>query len=137
MTTSTDALKKILRQAAGLFGPSRLEDYLQLYAEDSTLHFLPPGLPQGRNGARLFYQSLFAAFDDVRLTIHDALGEGDRVAVRFSIEGTHRDVFLGLPPSGKRLTFDGITIFRFEGHQCVERWSETNLTAVLQQASVG
>ena len=79
---------------------------------------------------------MFAAFGDVKLAILDALGEGDQVAVRFSMECTHRGEFLGAPPTGKRITFEGVTIFRFEGDQCVERWSQTNLMAVIQQASV-
>ena len=134
--TSVERHKDRLRHAASLFGPERLDEYLELYAEDARLHFLPPGLPPGRAGLRLFYQAMFAAFGGVKLAILDALGEGDRVAVRFSIECTHRGEFLGAPPTGKRITFEGVTIFRFEGDQCVERWSQTNLMAVLQQASV-
>jgi predicted ester cyclase len=133
--TPTEDHKAILTRAASLFGPAQLDEYLKLYAVDSQLHFLPPGLPQGRPGARLFYQGVFAAFDDVRLTIRDMVGEGDRVAVRFGLEGTHRAEFLGVCPSGRRVTAEGITIFRFEAGECVERWSESNLIAVLQQSA--
>jgi predicted ester cyclase len=132
MTPSED-YKAILTRAATLFGPAQLDEYLKLYAVDSRLHFLPPGLPQGREGARLFYQAVFTAFADVRLTIRDMLGEGDRVAVRFGLEGTHRAEFMGVRPSGRRVAAEGITIFRFEAGQCVERWSESNLLAVLHQ----
>jgi steroid delta-isomerase-like uncharacterized protein len=133
--TPTEDYKAIVTRAANLFGPAQLDEYLKLYAVDSQLHFLPPGLPQGREGARLFYQALFTAFDDVRLTILDMIGEGDRVALRFGLEGTHRAEFLGVPPSGRRVTVEGITMFRFEGSECVERWTQSNLTAVLQQSA--
>ena len=131
----TEDYKAILTRAVSLFGPARLEEYLELYAESSQLHFLPPGLPQGRAGARVFYQAVFAAFEDVRLTLLDMVGEGTRVAVRFGLEGTHRAEFLGVPPSGRRLRAEGLTILRFEGDRCVERWSESNLLAVLQQSA--
>ena len=131
--TPTEDYKAIVTRAASLFRPAQLDEYLKLYAVDSQLHFLPPGLPQGRAGARLFYQAVFTAFDDVHLTIRDLVGEGDRVAVRFGLDGTHRAEFLGVPPSGRRVTVEGITILRFEGSECVERWSESNLIAVLQQ----
>ena len=131
--TPSDDNKAIVTHAANLFGPAQLEEYLKLYAVDSQLHFLPPGLPQGRAGARLFYQAIFAAFDDVRLTVRDLFGEGDRVAVRFGLEGIHRAEFLGVPPSGRRVIAEGLTIFRFEAGECVERWSQSNLIAALQQ----
>jgi predicted ester cyclase len=133
--TPTEDHKAILTRAASLFGPAQLDEYLKLYAVDSQLHFLPPGLPQGREGARIFYQVLFAAFDGVRLTILDMMGEGDRVALRFGLEATHRAAFLGIPPSGRRVTAEGITILRFAAGECVERWSESNLMAVLQQSA--
>ena len=133
--TPTDDYKAIVTRAASLFGPAQFEEYLKLYAVDSRLHFLPPGLPQGREGARIYYQVVFAAFDDVRLTILDLVGEGDRVAVRFGLEGTHRAEFLGFHPTGRRVTASGISILRFEGSECVERWSETNLLAVLRQSA--
>ena len=133
--TPTEHHKAIVTRAADLFGPAQLDEYLKLYAVDSRLHFLPPGLPQGRQGARLFYQALFTAFEDVRLTIRDMVGEGDRVAVRFGLDGTHRAEFLGFPPSGRRVSAEGITLFRFENGACVERWSESNLIAVLRQSA--
>ena len=131
---SVEANKAALRRAAANFTPQTLESYLQLYRPDARLHYLPPGFPQGRDGARLFYQAFFAAFPDGRVTIEDLVSEDDKIAARFSISGTHSGEFLGAAPTGKRLTFSGISIFQFASGHCVERWSETNLVQMLQQA---
>ena len=138
MTREADvaANKEILRRAAAIFGPERFEEYLLLYAEDARLHFLPPGLPPGRAGARLFYGAVFEAFENLRLTIDDMVGEGDQIGLRFRLVGTHRKEFMGIPPSGREINVSGVTIFRFANGQCIERWSETNLLAALQQAAV-
>jgi steroid delta-isomerase-like uncharacterized protein len=125
--------KEILERAASNFSPATLDAYVQLYHEDARLHFLPPGLPAGRAGARVFYGAFFAAFPDSRLTLNDVIAEGDKVACRLTIEGTHRGEFLGVPATEKRAVFHGITMLAFRDGQCVERWSETNLAAVLQQ----
>jgi hypothetical protein len=52
--TPTEDYKAILTRAASLFGPAQFEECLKLYVVDSLLHFLPPALPQGREGARLW-----------------------------------------------------------------------------------
>ena len=64
------------------------------------------------------------------------VGEGDQGGLRFSLVGTHRNEFMGFPPSGRELRVAGVTMFRFANGECIERWSETNLFAVLQQAAV-
>lgn len=133
---STDANEAALRRAVTSFSPDGLENYLQLYHPDATLHFLPPGLPPGRAGARLFYQGFLTAFPDTRLTLDDVVAAGDRVACRFTIAATHRGDFMGVPATGRQVSFDGITILRFADGQCVERWSEANFLGLLQQLGV-
>jgi predicted ester cyclase len=129
------ANKETLLRAASIFGPEHFDEYLQLYAEDAQLHFLPPELPQGRAGARLFYRSIFDAFHDLRLTIDDMIGERDQIGLRFTLVGTQVATFRGFPPppGGAPIRVTGVTIFRFANGQCIERWSETNLVTALQQ----
>jgi predicted ester cyclase len=130
---STSALKALVQQRIGLFGRARLEEYLQFYAPDAQLHFLPPGLPPGRDGARAYYQMVLAAFPDGRVRLEDLVAEDDKVACRFLFEGTHEGDFMGVPPTGNRVALRGITIIRVAGNQCVERWSEADFLGLLQQ----
>jgi predicted ester cyclase len=132
---SIEANKAALRRAISHFSADTLESYLQFYHPNAKLHFLPPGLPPGRDGARIFYQGFLAAFPDARIVIADLVSEEDKIALRFTIDATHRGDFMGIPATGRRVSLGGITIMVFEGNQCVERWSEANIAGLLQQLS--
>jgi hypothetical protein len=43
--------------------------------------------------------------------IDEMIAEGDRVVVRWTFLGTHRRMYLGIPPSNKPVTFSGICYF--------------------------
>ena len=47
--------------------------------------------------------------------------------------GTHRDQFRGVAPTGRRISVDGITILRFSGGRCIERWSSVDMYGWLAQ----
>jgi predicted ester cyclase len=49
-------------------------------------------------------------FPDLRLTVEDAVGEGDLVAQRVHFAGTHAGEFQGLPPTQKRVSFSGLEL---------------------------
>src|SRR5437763_17057692 len=49
------------------------------------------------------------------------------------IATTHRGAFMGVPATGKRIEFGGITILQFRSGRCVERWSQADFLGVLQQ----
>jgi steroid delta-isomerase-like uncharacterized protein len=54
-----------------------------------------------RDGHQQFAAAFYAAFPDATHTVDDAFAAGDRVAVRFTIRGTHRGAFFGIPATGK------------------------------------
>ncbi len=76
---------------------------------------------------------MFAAFPDSNMTIDDTVAEGDRVVSRFTVRGTHRGEFQGIPPTGKQVTITGIAISRIEGGRVVEDWEELNMLGLMQQ----
>lgn len=76
------------------------------------------------------------AFPDFQFTLEDSIAEGDRVVHRWTMTGTQEGELLGIPPTGKRLTWTGITIFRLVDGQVVERWANVDILAILQQVGV-
>jgi steroid delta-isomerase-like uncharacterized protein len=76
---------------------------------------------------------LRTAFPDLTYTIEDMVAEGDEVAERVTVRGTHRGEFLGVPPTNRPVTFSGLVIFRFAGGRIVENWAMPDLLSVLQQ----
>ena len=80
------------------------------------------GLPPNRDGIRMLFSALWTAFPDLEATIHDQVAEGDKVVTRKTLSGTHRRPFLGLPPTGKQVSFEVIDILRLADGKVVERW---------------
>ena len=71
---------------------------------------------------RRFAADAHAAFPDMRITVEDMIAEGDRVAARVSMRGTHRGEFLGMAPTGKRVQVRAIDMFRIADGKIVEHW---------------
>ena len=73
------------------------------------------------------------AFPDLQFKIQDMIVEGSRVVVRWDMEGTHGGPFAGVAPTGRRITNQGISIYRVVDGQIVEGWSQADRLDVLQQ----
>ena len=92
--------------------------------------------PQGDKGPAGFARALAplrTGFPDLRYRIMDIFGEGDRVAIRWTLTGTHQGPFQGFAATGKRIAGSGIGIFQLQDGKIVRGWTETNRIAFLQQ----
>jgi steroid delta-isomerase-like uncharacterized protein len=94
---------------------------------------LPPGIPPGREGVKQLTAMLRSAFPDFKATIDDMIAEGDKVVVRMTWRGTHKGEFMGIPPTGKSVSFGVIDIVRFAGDKFVEHWGLMDSTSMMQQ----
>lgn len=88
---------------------------------------------RGPEGAMEFVPRLRNAFPDFRFSILDQIAEGDIVATRWTIRGTHEGEFEGIPPSGKPIEMTGITIFRIANGKLIEGWTNEDMFGMLQQ----
>jgi len=80
-----------------------------------------------------FLAGFVEGFPDLRLTVEDAVGDGDLVAQRIHFEGTHTGVFQGLPPTGKKVAFEGLELNRHgEDGRVVEHWFQLDALSLLQ-----
>ncbi len=62
------------------------------------------------------------AFPDMQVTVEDLVAEGNRVAARVTMRGTHQGVFQGLAPTGKRVEVRAMDMFRISDGKIVEHW---------------
>jgi predicted SnoaL-like aldol condensation-catalyzing enzyme len=89
----------------------------RLLAPDYVDHDAAPGTPPGPAAIEAFVAGFLADYPDLRVSIEDILAEGDRVALRMTWRGTHRQ-------SGEPLRQMGLLILRLnEAGQLAERWS--------------
>jgi steroid delta-isomerase-like uncharacterized protein len=66
---------------------------------------------EGRPQIRASYTTLFAAFPDWRVEYETPIREGGRLALPFSVTATHQGDFMGLAGTGRRCTFEGVSLF--------------------------
>ena len=122
----------LLRAIEHFNNPPTHESYFDLYAPNAVLH-RSPSLPPGLENIKQFYRAYWLAFPDIQLTVNALLGEDDLVACSFDAWATHQGMFLGIEATGRSVRYAGVTLLRFENGYCVERWSQTDMLAVLQQ----
>ena len=103
-----------------------------LFTPDVVAH--DPGQEfRGREALTQGLTSLGAAFPDLQFTVEAMVAEGDKVAVRYTGQGTHQGLFRGIPPTGRSMRYTGILIWRFVAGQIAEHWAAPDLLGLLQQ----
>jgi steroid delta-isomerase-like uncharacterized protein len=79
------------------------------------------------------FARLHQAFPDLRVTVEDMVAEGDRVAGRNSVSGTHQGDYMGHPATGRSVVYNEIFIFRFAGGRIAETWGVVDVFSQLKQ----
>ncbi len=84
-------------------------------------------------GHKQFAAAWYSAFPDTSHSIHEVIAEGDRVTVRFTITGTHKGTFNGMPPTGKPITVGGIAMMSTEAGKVKHLWAQVDQAGMMQQ----
>jgi predicted ester cyclase len=77
-----------------------------------------------------------AGLKDFVATADDLIVEGDRLAVRSTMRGTHEGDFMGIPASGKKVDVSNFDFVRFENDQAAEHWGAIDSDALMEQLGV-
>jgi len=88
---------------------------------------------RGLKGFKQSMSEFYSAFPDNHFTIDDMVAEGDKVLVRWTMTGTHKGKFSGIPPTNKKVTIWGIAIDRIVGGKSVETWERFDTLGMMQQ----
>ena len=65
--------------------------------------------------------------------MEDLIAEGDKVVARNTVTGTHQGEYMGLPPTGKSITYREIFIFRVVDGRIAETWGVVDVLSQLKQ----
>jgi steroid delta-isomerase-like uncharacterized protein len=93
-------------------------------------------LPIDATGAQALKQvwtTLLRAYPDLHVAVEDLIAEADKLVSRNVVTGTHQGEYLGLPPTGRPVTYNEIFIFRFEDGRIAETWGVVDVLAQLRQ----
>ncbi|WP_205629388.1 ester cyclase [Jiangella muralis] len=94
---------------------------------------LPAADVTGAEAIKEVYRRLHDAYPDLQISAEDVLAEGDRVVSRQRVTGTHRGEYMGIPATGRSISWNEIFIFRFADGRIVEGWGVVDVAAQLRQ----
>jgi len=107
-----------------------------LMAPDAINHDLEifgPAAASGPEVVRQFVRTFRYAFPDLRVTVIDQIGDGDRVATRWKMEGTQKKRLMGIEASHRSISIEGIRIDRIANGRIAETWNCWDTLAMLRQ----
>lgn len=104
-----------------------------LIAEDHVALDPAPGQEQGRESLLSNQARMRTAFPDLEWIIEEQVAEGDTVACYFIMRGAHQGTFLGVPPTGKRVTMRCMAFDHFEAGQCKATRMLMDIMGLMQQ----
>jgi steroid delta-isomerase-like uncharacterized protein len=136
-TGSTAANKAAYRRfhdAMNSHDPEEISNTIdELFGPDVLIHTPAPVDATGPGAMKDVFGRLHRAFPDLHVTVEDLIAEGDEVVGRNTVTGTQEGEYLGLPPSGKRITYREVVIFRFAGERIAESWAVVDVLSQLRQ----
>lgn len=95
-----------------------------------------PDLPGGPAAVKELARFYGDAFPDLRFTLHEVIGEDEFVMARWTASGTHRGKFLGIAPTEKYASVNGLTLYRFKDDLMMEAWVQWDVLAMLKAMNV-
>ena len=134
---STEENKAIVRRFVDeVQSKGNIDAIDELCSPEFINHSAPPGVPSNCEGVKQVTAMFRQAFPDSYFTVEDMLAEGDKVATRKTFHGAHQGEFMGIPPTGQRVSIGLIDIVRIVDGQVVEHWSMGDNLGMMQQLGV-
>ncbi len=88
---------------------------------------------RGPQHFKQFWRNFRAGFSNIHVEFHDTVEQGDRVVLRWTMTMLHSGNFLGIPPTNKKITVNGISIQRFANGKIIEAWDQWDQMSLLVQ----
>ncbi len=134
---SAEESMAIVRRFWGVWEEGNIDLVDELLAPDYINHTpASPDQPTGPEGVKGVVAMFRSAIPDLRVVVEDMIAEGEKVAVRYTLEGTHEGELFGVPPTGQRLSIKSITVERVSGGKIREHWRVSDELGMMQQLGV-
>jgi steroid delta-isomerase-like uncharacterized protein len=91
---------------------------------------------QGPEQLKPFVRNLRDAFPDLHIAVQDMVAEGDKVAIRFRVTGTHQGNGLGFPATNRPIDVTGMTIIQFANGKLLHGWNNWDQLGMMEQLGV-
>ncbi|MEB3180629.1 MAG: ester cyclase [Nostocaceae cyanobacterium] len=123
--------KEVVRQFFEIYNS---QDYKAAY-ECMALNYIDYGLPQVRSieDAIEILKGTHKAFPDIKVVIDDLIEENDKVVFRGRFSATHLGEFVGIAPTGAKVEFEALEIFKIENQKITESWGYWPMDTIINQ----
>lgn len=125
--------KTIMRQMHEALDSHDVNRLVALLTPGAVIHGAEPQEDITAKNAAQFLGPFYRAFPDLTHSIEDILAEGDKVAARVLIQGTHKGELQGIPPTGTRVKYYQITILQIVNGKISEGWRITDSLGCMMQ----
>jgi steroid delta-isomerase-like uncharacterized protein len=88
---------------------------------------------RGPDGFRNLVERYHSGFSNVEMRIDTLVAEGDTVAVHWTARGTHTGELMGIAPTGREVTVEGVQFDRVRDGKIVESHGVFDALGMLQQ----
>jgi steroid delta-isomerase-like uncharacterized protein len=127
--------KAVVRRFFAALDAQDIDAVGDLLASNYRLHF--DGNPEmDRAGGIGFFGAFLAAFPDIRHQVQDQLAEGDQIATRIVVRGTHENEMMGIPATGNEIAISAINMFRIDEGKIAEHWVNSDSLGMMIQLGV-
>jgi predicted ester cyclase len=129
---STETNETVIKEIFQLIQNGASADVAKYFAPNWVNH--DPSLPpmHGLEGARQLI-ALWSGFSDLKVEVEDSLSQGERVAMRFRLSGTHTGLVMGIAPTGRKVNLTATGIFRVVDGKATDNWVNFDALGLLQQ----
>ena len=128
----------VLRFVNEVWNQQKLEVMDEIFSSDVVSHNPPIEYQYGRSNLEILKQGVIdylATYPDLHVVLDDTVAEGGIISARWTLSGTHLGILMGIPPTGKTVTFAGITMYRFADGKIVELWWAWDTMGMMRQIS--
>lgn len=125
--------KAVIRRWIDAWNAQDLDAAEELLAPEFVRH--DANLPDvvGPQAERELIVGNLTAFPDLHFEIEQLIADGDLVAARYLVQGTHRGEFLGIPGTGRQVNIQAVESYRLDGDKLAEQWVVMDALGLLQQ----
>jgi steroid delta-isomerase-like uncharacterized protein len=136
---SSQQARRLAEQFAETLSHHDIDAFAALFSENYVNHqtsaAAPPPAPgiTPKQGSVAFFAARLKGLPDLNVAIEAIVASEDKVAASFVYTGTHQGVYLGAPPTGRKLRFTSCDIFAVKDGLIVEHWGMGDIAGALAQ----
>ena len=127
----------ILRLYGDVWNKRKLEVIKEIISPSHALH--APNISGSSIGPEAYKNQVvrfLAGYPDLRFTVEDTVVEKDKVVACWTLSGTHKGDFMGIPATNRKVSVDGMTIHHVADGKIMDSYSNWDALGMMQQLGV-